>query len=68
MKYLSAEEEFDVPAIEHTSTLKMYLVKSFADDIALSYQANTWWSILFTLIHEITHLQPSMAMAYEMLT
>ena len=33
VKYLSAEQELGVPAIEHTSTLKMYLVKHFKEDI-----------------------------------
>ena len=28
VKYLSEEQELDMPAIEHTSTLKMYLVKT----------------------------------------
>ena len=34
VKYLSAEQDLDTPAIEHTSTLKMYLIKNFEENIA----------------------------------
>ena len=34
VKCLSAEQELDVPAIEHTSTLKVYLSKMFPESIA----------------------------------
>ena len=34
VKYLSAEQDLHTPAIEHTSTLKMYLIKNFEENIA----------------------------------
>ena len=35
VKYLSEEQDFETPFIEHTSSLKRYLVQEYSNEIAV---------------------------------